>query len=559
MKKIKIVLIIFLIFNIISCYILYKKDSTKYKSKNKFIMTLNDNDYIELDITKEYKEGNNYYSFNGETKDVIISGEVNNKKIGKNVIKYSSDYNDLNTYNLYKIVYVVDKENPIIKLKSDKVIKLYVGDKYNEPGFIVTDNSFENLDNKVVITGKVNTQKEGRYVLNYEVSDSSKNVSKIQREVIVEKKKVVNLNYSSSINKKNITKNISSEKGSIKKSVIDYSKNSNIVESMHFNSNGIIINGYVKDGNGKYNLKLCNQNKECTIYNTKSNKKNYSISIDLRNIQNGIYNVILNTNNNDINIINELSTEERIVRTKIGDKLITVLYDKNNTFSIKVEDFKYQYDVLIDVGHGGSDSGASNSLILEKNINLTQSLYEKKRFEEHGLKVLITRENDSYGLQMGDNSLSALRRKAYAIGYYGVVSKIVYGNHHNSISDPNYSGYELILTNQGSKSLYSVEYSIANEWSKIYPISDKHTRIYGRNYDTDAILSKENGQIYNIKNYYAVQRIPYELFNIYTVTYEGCYLSNMNDFNWYLSNWKKLSEIKIKKYVESLGITYKEV
>jgi len=146
---------------------------------------------------------------------------------------------------------------------------------------------------------------------------------------------------------------------------------------------------------------------------------------------------------------------------------------------------------LIDVGHGGVDSGSTNSYIYEKNLNLTQSLYEKKRYEEHGLKVLLTRTNDSYGLQMGDKSLSALRRKAFAVGYYGVVSKIVYSNHHNSISDSNYSGYELILTNQGSKSDYIVEYSIANEWSKTYLLLDSHTRIYGRNYDTDVILTKE--------------------------------------------------------------------
>jgi len=146
---------------------------------------------------------------------------------------------------------------------------------------------------------------------------------------------------------------------------------------------------------------------------------------------------------------------------------------------------------LIDVGHGGVDSGSTNSYIYEKNLNLTQSLYEKKRYEEHGLKVLLTRTNDSYGLQMGDKSLYALRRKAFAVGYYGVVSKIVYSNHHNSISDSNYSGYELILTNQGSKSDYIVEYSIANEWSKTYLLLDSHTRIYGRNYDTDVILTKE--------------------------------------------------------------------
>ena len=202
--------------------------------------------------------------------------------------------------------------------------------------------------------------------------------------------------------------------------------------------------------------------------------------------------------------------------------------------------------------------GSSNSLILEKNLNLTQSLYEKKRYEEHGLKVLITRDDDSNGLQMGSKNLILIRRRAMAVGYYGVVSKIVYSNHHNSIGNKKYSGYELIMTNMGTKNNYSTEYKIASEWSKEYKLKDKHLRIYGRNYDTDELLSKESGQTYDILDFYAMQRIPYNLFNIYTTTYEGCYLSNMDDYKWYINNWKKLSEIKIKNYVESLGITYKE-
>jgi hypothetical protein len=69
-------------------------------------------------------------------------------------------------------------------------------------------------------------------------------------------------------------------------------------------------------------------------------------------------------------------------------------------------------------------------------------------------------------------------------------------------------------------------------------------------------VTKRNQFVYNIKNYYAMQRIPYELFKVITVTYEGCYISNESDYNWYMDNWKKLSEIKIKAYVEKLGKKY---
>lgn len=558
MKKINIILLILLTMCIINFSLLLYNEKKEYNLKNTFSFNLNDSEKYDVKLLDKYEEKGAFYEHNGEIKNATIIGSVDTEDIGKYVILYKSDYNELNSYNIYRIVNVIDNESPIINLKGEKVITIYVGENYKEPGFNVIDNSLESLNNKVVINGKVDTSKEGKYIISYEVSDSSNNTAKVQRIINVIKRPIIQIKSNKQIEKRTITKTVVSEKGSINKNAINYNKYSNIITAMSFTNNGIKINGYVKNNNHDYTIKLCSTS-NCLQFETKKNKNNYSSNIDLRNIDNGKYDVLLKYNNDDSKVFDELSIEEKIQRSKIGNKLVTIIYNKDNSISINIENFKYEYDILIDVGHGGIDSGSSNSFILEKNLNLTQSLYEKRRYEDHGLKVLITRTDDSYGLQIGDSSLSAIRRKSLAIGYYGVVSKIVYGNHHNSISDPNYSGYEIILTNQGTKNNYSVEYSIASEWNKIYPLLDNHIRIYGRNYDTDAILSKEKGQVYNIKNYYAVQRIPYELFNIYTVTYEGCYLSNRADYEWYSKNWKKLSEIKIKKYVESLGLTYKEV
>ena len=44
----------------------------------------------------------------------------------------------------------------------------------------------------------------------------------------------------------------------------------------------------------------------------------------------------------------------------------------------------------------------------------------------------MTRTTDTYGNGLGsDYSLSRLHRRAYEVGYYGTVSKVVYSNHHN--------------------------------------------------------------------------------------------------------------------------------
>ena len=503
MKKINITLFFLLIIFISNFCFLFYNEKKNYYLDNDFDFYLNDSREYNVKINGIYNDKGATYKYNGETKDAKIVGYVDTKTVGKYIVEYKTDYNDLNSYNVYRIINVVDIEKSIINLKGNKIIKLYVSEKYNEPGFNVSDNSLEQLNDKVIINGKVNTNKEGKYVINYEVSDSSNNTTNVQRIIYVVKKPIIQVKPKILTERRTIASSIVSEKGSTNRKIINYNKYSNIITSMHFNNNGININGYIKNNNLDYIIKVC-LNNNCIDFNTKKNKNNYSANIDLRNVDNGKYDVSLSSKDNTSKIYDELSIEEKIQRAKINNKLVTVIYNNDNSISFNIEDFKYEYDILIDVGHGGVDSGSTNSYIYEKTLNLTQSLYEKKRYEEHGLKVLLTRTNDSYGLQMGDKSLSALRRKAFAVGYYGVVSKIVYSNHHNSISDPNYSGYELILTNQGSKSDYIVEYSIANEWSKTYLLLDSHTRIYGRNYDTDVILTKERGQVYNIKNYYAI-------------------------------------------------------
>lgn len=50
--------------------------------------------------------------------------------------------------------------------------------------------------------------------------------------------------------------------------------------------------------------------------------------------------------------------------------------------------------VVIDAGHGGEDPGASGNGIIEKNLNLENSLYMYKRLNELGIPVTLTRNND---------------------------------------------------------------------------------------------------------------------------------------------------------------------
>ena len=50
--------------------------------------------------------------------------------------------------------------------------------------------------------------------------------------------------------------------------------------------------------------------------------------------------------------------------------------------------------VVIDPGHGGTDSGAVGNGKLEKDYTLLISKYMYNRFKDLGIPVAITREND---------------------------------------------------------------------------------------------------------------------------------------------------------------------
>ena len=505
-------------------------------------LTLNGDESITLEVGTEYEEyGASLLvdSIDKTSEIKVDKSNLNVDALGEYTIKYYINI-DNKEYSIKRIVLVVDTTSPEIKLNGSDKVTLLKGEKYNELGYIAIDNYDGEITDKVEVQSELDINKVGEYSITYNITDTSGNSSSIKRLIIVKEPKKVVM--------------VSNKEEKVAEPEVKKITNEESITKNKFTSNGFYLEGY-KVGDNSFKLILSGPQEYTFDLNNIGNNK-YSGSIDLSSVSNGTYNLYIDSGEKEL-LLNKLSFVDKIKRAKVGDKLVTFNYN-NDSITVTIENFSYAYDILIDPGHGGSDTGASNEYIYEKEMNLKVSMYEKCRYEEHGYRVYMTRTSDTYGSGMGDSSLPRLHKRAYEIGYYGVVSKVVYSNHHNAISNNTYNGYEILVPASLSSSELSNELNIMNKFNSIYPNLDNHLRFYGRDYDTEKKYNMTTGNTYSFKDNYAVNRIPLNVFNVKSIIYEGSYLTNKNDYNWYWNNngWIKASEAKIETYINYLGGTY---
>lgn len=516
--------------------------SLEYEESDNLTFELVGPSSLYINVGEEYQEyGIKVYANGSDISDKVIidSKGIDTTKLGEYRVKYQV-YNEY----VFRNVYVIDRIAPEIKLLGGDELYILLGGKYSEPGYTVSDNYDNELNDNVKVSGKVNTSKEGEYELVYSVSDSSGNKSEASRTVIV-KKPVIS---------------VSPDKGSrVGYSTYNATLYANTIIKNSFNKDGVYLEGYVRQYADNYIIKLKNRNNKLVYtYNMALSRANYyNGNLNLTTIKNGVYDVYISGKMEE-RLISKMDIYNRIVRAKVGDKLVTFIYD-DDLVTISVEDFKYLYDFVIDPGHGGSDTGTANGIMIEKDLNLKISKYEKCRYESMGYKVYMTRYDDSLGEMLGNSGLDPLDRRGLTIGYYGAVSRVAYSNHHNGSMYEDDSGFEILVQNEATKAELEPELALFNKYKKFYDIGNDRIRMYSKDYYNDEIFNKANGEVYGNKNYYSILRIPRELFNVKNVIYEPIYMTNPNDFNWYYAsnNWIPISELKIKEYVTSIGGTYK--
>ena len=137
---------------------------------------------------KEYVE-------EGYTASDNYDGDISDKvqiKLEDNKVIYSVSDSSNNSYKIERIIEYKDETSPTITLNGNETVYLYVGNNYNEQGYVALDNCDGDISDKVEVTSNVDTSKVGTYKITYTVKDAYDNSASVDRTIIVRKKNVYN-------------------------------------------------------------------------------------------------------------------------------------------------------------------------------------------------------------------------------------------------------------------------------------------------------------------------------------------------------------------------------
>lgn len=182
--------------------------------------------------------------------------------------------------------------------------------------------------------------------------------------------------------------------------------------------------------------------------------------------------------------------------------------------------------IVIDPGHGGTDSGATGNNMLEKDYNLLISKYMYDRFKELGIPVAITREEDV--------TLSPTDRVNDILSKFGNSSDvIVISNHVNSGGG---EGAEVIYALRNSDTLAK---SVLNNIGATGQATRKY---YQRRLPSDTS-----------KDYYFIHR---NTGSTQPIIVEYGFIDSAKDTEFLKENYKELAEAVISAVANYAGVPY---
>ena len=265
-----------------------------------------------------------------------------------------------------------------------------------------------------------------------------------------------------------------------------------------FKNNDEEINIKTETEVNTYNL--ANNQDETNIPNQKFYTNKYiNDGINLEKLKVGEYIIMLkNLNTNTYyNLLNNTTYHNNTYYTMSKNNQNNVItfkeeaHDNKKYWVISIQETKLPddvYDVVIDAGHGGVDTGASNGRYHESKFTLEYALALKEALEEEGLKVKLTRETDTKIDHYGEGSRTGIP--------YEVKAKLMLSIHLNSSNSKNQKGveiYKAYYDNDNYAKLLAD--NIVNEVGTVYSNNPMHKvmdGVYMRVYSKADIKSLAN-------------------------------------------------------------------
>ena len=149
------------------------------------IITISGDSVINLLVGDTYTEQGATATDNVDgdlTSSIIVSGTVDTNIAGTYIVNYNvSDAANNAANQVSRTVNVnepaPDTIAPVITLIGNATIELFVGDAYTEQGATATDDVDGDLTSSIIVSGTVDTNIAGTYIVNYNVSDAANNAA----------------------------------------------------------------------------------------------------------------------------------------------------------------------------------------------------------------------------------------------------------------------------------------------------------------------------------------------------------------------------------------------
>lgn len=86
---------------------------------------------------------------------------------------------------------IPDTEAPVLTLYGEDYVEVIARSTYEDMGYVATDNLDGDLTERVIVSGELNINLCGKYVLTYEVSDNAGNTTRVEKTVAVKQPETI--------------------------------------------------------------------------------------------------------------------------------------------------------------------------------------------------------------------------------------------------------------------------------------------------------------------------------------------------------------------------------